>query len=229
MKPEEIRLGDWMRVLFGESPPAFFVELIIRTVFLFVLLLLSMRLLGPRMAGQISRLEKIALFSLAAAIGVPLQAPDRGLLPAMVIALVVVVVGRVVAAWAYKSPKAEAALQDEAASLVSNGIINIDRMKKTRISREKLFSQLRAEGLRHLGQVERLYFEAGGDFTVRLMEPCKPGLSILPEFDKDLISEQEFKDEEQLCARCGRKRTQQARNNEKCENCGEKIWVSAMI
>src|SRR6059058_5518901 len=105
MKPEDIKLGDWHRILFGEAPPEFFIELIIRSFFIFLLLIVSMRLLGRRIAAQLSRIEMIALFSLAAAIGVPLQAPDRGLLPAVVISVIVVGIGRLIAALACRNQR----------------------------------------------------------------------------------------------------------------------------
>src|SRR6059058_3167864 len=103
MKPDEIKFGDWMRVLFGETPPEFFIELVIRSFFIFLLLVVSMRFLGRRMAAQLNRIEMIALFALAAAIGVPLQAPDRGLLPAVIIAVIVVGIGRLIAALACRN------------------------------------------------------------------------------------------------------------------------------
>jgi len=121
MKSDEIKLGDWLRVLFGETPPQFFIELVIRSFFIFLLLLVSMRLLGRRMAGQLNRIEMIALFSLAAAIGVPLQAPDRGLLPAVVIAVIVVAIGRLVAARAFRSQKFESVVEDDYTTLILDG------------------------------------------------------------------------------------------------------------
>ena len=71
MKPEEIKFGDWMRTFVGQVPPEFYIELVIRSFLVFLILLVSMRMLGRRMAGQLNRMEMIALFSLAAAIGVP--------------------------------------------------------------------------------------------------------------------------------------------------------------
>lgn len=94
MKPEDIKWGDWARVWMGEVPPSFLLEAVLRTLFLFLLLIIGMRIFGKRMAAQLTRIEMIGLFSLAAAIGVPLQAPDRGLLPAVIIAIVVVSIGR---------------------------------------------------------------------------------------------------------------------------------------
>jgi hypothetical protein len=97
MQPEEIHLSDWSRILLGEVPASFFIEVVLRAAFLYLLLIISMRLMGKRMSAQLSRNERISIVSLAAAIGVPLQAPDRGLLPAFVIAVAVIGAGRLIA------------------------------------------------------------------------------------------------------------------------------------
>jgi len=94
MKPEEIKFGDWMRVFVGEVPASFYLEIIIRMAVVYALLIVSMRLLGKRMASQLTRNELAAMVSLAAAIGVPILAPDRGILPAIIIAIVVIAVTR---------------------------------------------------------------------------------------------------------------------------------------
>jgi hypothetical protein len=57
MKPDEIKLGDWMRMLMGNAPPEFLIEIVIRVVFLFILLVVAMRLLGLRMSAQLNRID----------------------------------------------------------------------------------------------------------------------------------------------------------------------------
>lgn len=88
MKPEEIKLSDWSRIIFGEVPPAFYLELVIRAILVYLLLMLSMRLLGKRISTQMSRLELAAMVALASAIG------DRGIVPAYIIAFVIIVINR---------------------------------------------------------------------------------------------------------------------------------------
>lgn len=149
MKPEEIKLSDWTRIIVGEIPPAFLLEVVIRTLFIFLLLIVSMRVFGKRMAAQITRMELVALFSLAAAIGVPLQAPDRGLLPALAIAVVVVGVGRVVAWLAFRSQKFEARVKDRLSIMVNDGVFDMKKIKGTSLTTERLFATLRSEGIRH--------------------------------------------------------------------------------
>jgi uncharacterized membrane protein YcaP (DUF421 family) len=67
MKPEEINLDDWSRILIGEVPAEFFIEVLIRMTFFYLFLLVSMRLIGKRMNSQLTRNELAALVSLAAA------------------------------------------------------------------------------------------------------------------------------------------------------------------
>jgi uncharacterized membrane protein YcaP (DUF421 family) len=224
MKTDEIKLGDWMRILFGETPPEFFIELVIRSFFIFLLLVVSMRLLGRRMAAQLNRIEMIALFSLAAAIGVPLQAPDRGLLPAVVIAIIVVIVGRLVASWAFRSQKFESFAEDDYTTLVLDGTILMSKLKRTRLTIERLFAQLRGEGIKHLGEVKRLYFEANGSFTLIREDQPKPGLVIIPGFDQELLVAQKHVNQ-MVCQQCGHKQTQQEK---KCPNCGKEQWIKAV-
>jgi uncharacterized membrane protein YcaP (DUF421 family) len=224
MKADEIKFGDWTRMFFGETPPVFFIELVLRSFFIFLLIIVSMRLLGRRMAAQLNRIEMIALFSLAAAIGVPLQAPDRGLLPAVVIAIIVVVVGRLVATLGFRSERFQSLAEDEYTTLVLDGTLLMDKLKRTRITIERLFAQLRGEGIRHLGEIKRVYFEANGSFTVIKEEHPKPGLVILPGFDHELLSQQK-KVSVMVCQQCG---CHQSHHEKKCSNCGIEYWIPAI-
>ncbi|WP_187263510.1 DUF421 domain-containing protein [Pontibacter beigongshangensis] len=93
-----------MRILLGkELPWLFLLEVVLRVFFIYLLIMLCMRLMGKRMAAQLSNLEMSALVSLAAAVGVPILAPERGLLPAVIIALVVVVIQRIISHYASRS------------------------------------------------------------------------------------------------------------------------------
>ena len=227
MKPDDIKLGDWKRILMGEVPPEFFIELLIRVVFIFLLLVISMRILGRRMAGQVNRIEMIALFSLAAAIGVPLQSPDRGLLPAVIIAVIVVAVGRLVAGISFRNQRFESLAEDEYDTLIRDGVIQMERMKKARLTMERLYATLRKEGIRHLGEVTRLYFEANGDFSLMQADQPKPGLAVIPAYDKELLGEQAL-DDVKVCDECGSQQTEQGKNSSQCVNCGNENWVNAI-
>src|SRR5688572_9895573 len=80
MKKDDIRLGDIYRILFGEAPAGFMVEVLIRTVIIYVAAIIAMRLLGKRMSGQLTITEFGVMVMLGAIIAPPAQIPERGIL-----------------------------------------------------------------------------------------------------------------------------------------------------
>ena len=178
MKKDEIHLYDWQRILVGEVPPSFYVEILIRAAFVYLMLVVSMRLMGRRMASRLNRNEMAAMVSMAAAIGIPILDASRGLLPAAVIALVVVFTQRIVSYWAAKNQTFEMVSQGDSSTLVENSVIQLPNIKESRITRELLFADLRSSGLIHLGHVRRFYMEANGAFTLIKNPQPQPGLSV---------------------------------------------------
>jgi uncharacterized membrane protein YcaP (DUF421 family) len=227
MKPEDIKLNDWQRIFAGQVPAEFYFELAIRAFIIFFLLVFCMRLLGKRMTGHISQLELVALVSLASAIGVPMLAPDRGLLPALIIAAIVVGVTRLISRLGYKNEHFEKLSQGKADSLVKDAVMQYQSMQRVRISRERLFAHLRSEGIKHLGQVKRVYLETNGVFTIiPSPEKNKPGLMTLPAWDKEFVTAHLKETAIVICKNCGKERNG---SNHKCENCHEQEWVNAVV
>src|SRR5947208_2521597 len=80
MKKEQIHLGDIKRWLFGQTPPEFMIEVAIRSFLIFLILLIVMRLMGKRMAGQITFSELAVVITLGAIVSPVMQLPDKGIL-----------------------------------------------------------------------------------------------------------------------------------------------------
>jgi len=54
MKKEDIFLDDWQRILTGEAPTIFMAEVLLRTVVIYLMLLIILRLREKRMTGQLT-------------------------------------------------------------------------------------------------------------------------------------------------------------------------------
>ena len=229
MKEYEIKITDLHRILIGDVPYHFYIEVIIRISFTYLLLMVSMRLMGKRMSSQLSRNEMAAVASLAAAIGVPLMSPDRGLLPAVAIAIIIISYQMLIASKSAVNRKFESITQDKFDTLIVDGILDTKTMLSTRVSRERIFAQLRTEGISHLGKVARLYFEAGGFFSVLQRNDPKPGLSIIPQWDADFSEELHVQTDTIICEKCGAPGPDNnSHKNAVCYNCGEAQWVRAV-
>ncbi|MCF2488599.1 DUF421 domain-containing protein [Dyadobacter sp. CY347] len=227
MKPEDIHINDWQRIFIGDVPPAFYLEVVLRIAIIYLILMVSMRLMGKRMASQLSRNEMVAMVSLAAAIGVPLQSPDRGILAAVVIAIIVVSVQQLIAKLSTKSETLETITQGDITPLIEDSRLNLHNMKKVGITRERAFAQLRSKSIRHLGQVKRLYFEAGGTFTLMRRYDEVPGLPVLPIWDKEYQQEISEEADDFVCELCGTAPEGNA-TDQQCKNCDSKAFIYAV-
>lgn len=224
----DFKLTDLNRILFGLAPPVFLIEVAIRTTLTYVLLVLAMRLLGRRVAAQFTLFEISIVVTLAAAIGVPLQSGDRGLLPPLIITAVVIVMQRCMTRIGLRHRRIETAISTDVTPLIRGGELLIKGMGKTVVGRNKLFELLRLQGYQHLGQVSRAFLEPSGSLSVIPAETWRPGLSVLPEFDERLRDEAAVEGHF-ACGCCGRVVASEVRPEAACESCDQHAWTRAVL
>lgn len=220
----EIYWNDWQRIFLGEAPGSFYLEVLLRITFIYLLIIICLRLMGKRMAAQLSRNDLLALSALAASIGIPLQTPERGLLPALIVALVVVGGQRLVAFISTRNQRIERESQGDITILIDDCCLQYRAMKKTRISKDRVLSQLRAHGVGHLGEVKRLYFEASGSFSLIKNKEAVPGLSVIPAEDPEMAERQKKADDTFVCDNCGK-----VKETDTCNSCGNEEFVQAVL
>jgi uncharacterized membrane protein YcaP (DUF421 family) len=229
MKPEDIHITDYVRILLGEVPWSFLIEVVIRVFFMYLVLTLAMRFMGKRMAARLSRSEMAALVSLAAANGVAILAPDRGLLPVVIISIVIIGIQKFVAWRTQNNPLAEQKIMGDVDVLVKDGVLQLDCMQHSRMSQEQVFAQFRFEQIDNLAKVKRAYLEANGAFTILKTEDKKAGLSILPNWDKEFRETQQKAPDAYACCNCGNTITNQKLTQAPCSVCQEKQWNEAVL
>jgi uncharacterized membrane protein YcaP (DUF421 family) len=227
MQPKPIHLTDWHRILAGGTPWAFLLELLVRAVVVYLLLLLFMRWMGKRVAGQMSTTELAIILSLGAAIGLPLQAPDKGLLPALAVLLVAVAFHRGLSLWSFKSRGVELLTQGDVGILLKDGRLLPEGMAGEHFSPEKIFASLPAQGVEHLGQLRRVYIEPSGDLSLIKYKRPRPGLLIVPEMDPS-SGRYEVTEDHYACSNCGNVVASDHEPLDYCESCGEPRWTEAV-
>jgi len=194
---------------------------------IYALLLVIMRLMGKRVASQLSISELAVVVTLGAAVGVPMQVQDRGMLPAVLILLVALGFQRGISLWAFRKRKVELLTQGEVVLLIADGRMLLDALRANVLSRERLFAMLRGQGIVQLGEVRRAYLEANGQLSMYRREPPGPGLLILPAFDEDGRAEaadpaiyQGF----YICESCGYATRSPEQPAAGCRHCSSKCW-----
>ncbi|MDJ1493140.1 DUF421 domain-containing protein [Cytophagaceae bacterium DM2B3-1] len=227
MKAEDIKFNDITRILFGsDAPVSFLLELVIRFLFLFILLIITLRLSGKSQTGSQNRIKQASIVSLAAAIGIPMMSPTRGLLPAIIIAIVIVGIQRLLSLWAFSNQKVANLVNGKYNTLVADGVFQLHDMHQVGLSKERLTAAIRQKGILHLGMIERMYMEANGSFTIIESQNPRPGLSLIPVWDKGFRNQQQKSEELHVCSNCGN--TQSAKDST-CSVCKKDKWEPGVI
>ena len=214
--------GRW---LLGLQPPWFLIEVLGRTVLIYLALQVVLRLMGRRVASQMTAAELGVIVTIAAAIGVPMQVPDRGLLPAFIILLLALIFQRLQGIWHFRSEQAEKISTGEVVTVIQDGRILIDSLRRMVLSRERVFAVLREKGIEHLGEVQRGYVEVTGDFSLYKFRKPVAGLSILPMYDDKMRSNLRVSQELFTCGHCGAIEATKQKPTWECVHCDHNEWV----
>lgn len=215
---------DWQRIWFGNAPAEFMIEVFCRTLIIYVILLIVVRALGKRMSGQLTITELAVMLSLGAIVSVPMQLPDRGLLQGVLAFFCAFCFLRGVNYIGVRNEKMEHLLQGKMCVLVKDGVMLVEEMRKSGISQEQLFAQLRKKQISNLGQVERVYLEACGLFSIFVTDKPRPGLSVYPQSDEDLREDQAKVQDKQVCLICGTV-ISGVGGKQDCEMCHSHRWA----
>jgi uncharacterized membrane protein YcaP (DUF421 family) len=227
MKKFEIHLADWQRILFGQTPPEFLLEVFIRTLVIYVVLLLVLRWLGKRMSGQLTILEMAVMLTLGAIVSVAMQVPERGITLSLFVLSCTLLFQRGLSHLGYKSARIEELTQGRISTLVKDGVLEIEEMRRCRISHQQLFSDLRSKNVMNLGEVRRIYLEACGLFSIIKNQQPVAGLSTLPPGDVNIISALHYNNE-MACCNCGKTSSRDEAGSNTCPRCGADDWTQAV-
>lgn len=226
MKQSDIFLSDVTRLMLGQAPPVFLLEVLVRALICFVLIIITLRLLGRRVASQYTLIELSAVIALAGTMGVPLLDDKRGLLPPLLIICGLVAVQHLIGHLSLRFRKLDRVLTGTERVALDDGRLRLETLRDTVLSREKLFSLLRGRGVLHLGQLSRVYIEPSGALTLVWSDTPRPGLAIVPRFDESLLTAMEDK-EHYVCASCGNLCESKNKPEAPCRCCEARNWLPA--
>ncbi|HEX9958587.1 MAG TPA: YetF domain-containing protein [Fibrella sp.] len=228
MKKEEIHFDDWKRILIGNAPPEFMVEVLLRSILILLAFLIVVRLMGKRMNGQLTLTEMSVMLTLGAIVAPTMQLPDKGILMGIMVLIGALVFQRGQTWLDFKSKRFEAVSQGTEIMLIEDGVLKLDALEATRISKQQVFAALRSHKIYNVRKVTRMYMEACGIFSIYTAEEEKPGLSVFPDIDEEVHSIQPVAESSVMaCMNCGN--TVIVSDEEKpCPVCKEVEWTQAV-
>ena len=140
-------------MLLGSEDWQFLVNAFIRTVIMFLVILIGLRLMGKRGIHQLSVFELGVIIGLGSAAGDPMFYKDVGILPAIVVFIVVISLYRLVTYLIAKNDRFETIIEGRPVYILRNGAI-LESFSEPLLGHDELFSMLRQHQVSHLGQFE---------------------------------------------------------------------------
>ena len=144
----------------------------IRSIFLYIIVLIVMRLMGKREIGQLQPFELAISIMIADLASTPMADPGIPITNGIIPILALLVMHLIISVLNIKSIKARAILCGKPAILIYRGRIDEKVLRKERFTVNELEERLRGNNVISIGDVEFAILETSGQVTV-ILKPDK--------------------------------------------------------
>jgi uncharacterized membrane protein YcaP (DUF421 family) len=152
-----------MSAMFLPATPV--LALVVRSVVVYVFLMIALRIAGRRELGQMTTFDLVLLLMLANAVQNSINAGDNSLGGGLVSAVTLLVVNFAVGEAVYRWRWVERIVQGQPLPLVRNGKLIMRNLKRERVTLEELRSALRKQNIDGVTKCKHAVLESDGTLT----------------------------------------------------------------
>ncbi len=149
-------------------------EKIVRSLVVYVFLLVLFRLMGKREVAQMTVFDLVVLLVLSNVLQNAMIGPDNSVIGGLIGATTIMAANWLVGRAAFSSKWFERAIEGVPTLLVHGGHMIEPNMRRVGISREELLSNLRSQGVFNMGDVRAAVLEPSGKLSVLKIENSQP-------------------------------------------------------
>jgi uncharacterized membrane protein YcaP (DUF421 family) len=218
---------DWQNLLLKDLDLSLVLEIIIRTVLMFVFVLILLRSSGKKGVRQLSIFEVAIIISLGSAAGDPMLNKESPVIPSLIVFGVILLVYRGLTYWAAKSTKVENILEGEPEYVIEDGLFTLEEQGDSNFAKDEFFAEMRLQNIEHVGQVRTAVLESNGQvsFCYFDTEQVRPGLPIFPKIyakkSKEIPEKGKY-----ACTHCAQ--VSEISEAQPCSRCNKDEWVAAL-
>lgn len=218
----------WEDVFVNELNWLFALEVVVRTLIMFAMILIVLRLSGKKGVRQLSVFEVAIIIAMGSAAGDPMFQKDVAIVPAVIVMVTILIFYRLLTWLAAKNERFESVLEGDPIRVVRDGKFELSEVNKHLIAKDEFFAEMRQVNIEHLGQVREALLETNGNVSFLFFadEQVKPGLPVWPETYKnkaDIIPSPGS----YACTYCGNVETLQSGAHD-CQRCHKNEWVKSL-
>ncbi len=147
--------------------------MIVRTIFLYVVILLTFRLMGKREIGQLSVVDFVVNIMIAELCVLAIEQPNDPMTRTITPIAILLVIQVLLAWFSLKSGTIRRLIDGKPSTIIKNGEIDEAEMKKQRYNLDDLLMQLREQNIRNVADVEFAFLETDGKLSILKKEDEK--------------------------------------------------------
>ena len=140
-------------------------EKILRPIFVYAFLVISLRLSGKRELVQLNPFDLVVLLTLSNTVQNAIIGDDNSVSGGIIGATSLLAVNYLVVRFLYGHKRIDQLVEGSADVLIENGMVRPERLKKELISRSQLEAAARKQGFESLNDVQKCILEPGGNLT----------------------------------------------------------------
>lgn len=140
--------------------------ILLRTVIVYIFILVGFRLAGKREVGQLAPFDFALILLIANAVQNAMVGPDTSLVGGLVSAAILLVLNATLGRIASKNKRFERLVRGRARVLIHNGKLHCESLEAEGISREELLQALRENGCGSIDHCRLALLEVDGTISV---------------------------------------------------------------
>ncbi|MFC7393216.1 YetF domain-containing protein [Scopulibacillus cellulosilyticus] len=139
---------------------------ILRTIFLYIVILVTFRMMGKREIGQLSIVDFVVSIMIAELAVISIEDPNKPLFVMIVPILLLLLIQMLLSALSLKSKALRELFDGKPATIIKEGKIDEHEMRKQRYNFDDLLTQLREQNIKNITDVEFGVLEPNGKLSV---------------------------------------------------------------
>ena len=140
--------------------------IVFRTIFMYAVIICSMKLMGKRQLGQMQISEFVTAMILSELAALPISDKSFPILYCLVPLILIISFEVIMSYITLKSENARSFLESTPTILIDKGVLNQKALCETRITINELMVELRIAGLSSISEAEYVFLEPNGKFSV---------------------------------------------------------------
>lgn len=142
------------------------ISIFIRTLIMYILLNISMKVMGKRQIGELDVSELVCTLLLSEIAAIPIDDPDLPLMNAIIPILFILSLEIIISSAKIKSNSIKRCVEGESAFVIFKGRLMQNVLRENRISINEFLSELRTQGIGNIKTVDYALLEQGGKISV---------------------------------------------------------------